>query len=49
MLKQTTEVKTQPFAHITQFHNSQLVMSQTVTDSRGPCTDTDHSICHLWR
>ena len=31
LLKQTTEVKTLPVAHITQFHSSHPAMSQSVT------------------
>ena len=35
LLKQTTEVKTLPIAHVTQFHNSRLSMSHTVSHNRG--------------
>jgi len=35
LLKQTTEVKTQPIAHVTQFHNSCLSMSHSVSHNRG--------------
>jgi len=33
---------------ISQFHNSRPVMSQTVSNSRGWCRITDHSIWHSW-
>ena len=46
LLKQTTEVKTLPVAHITQFHNSCPAMSQTVGHSRGSCSRGDPSIWH---
>jgi len=49
LLKQTTEVKTLPIAHVTQLHNSHPVMSQTVSHSRGSCRSTDPSIWHSWR
>jgi len=48
-LKETTEVKTLPIAHVTQVHNSHPVMSQTVSHNRGSCRNTDPSIWHSRR
>ena len=46
MVKQITEVKTLPIAHVTQFQSSHPVMSQTVSHSRGSCRNMDPSIWH---
>ena len=47
VLKQNTEVKTLPIAHVTQFHNSRTAMSQTVSHKRGLFSSKDHSIWDL--
>ena len=44
MQNQTTDVKTLPIARVTQFHNSHTAMFQTVSQTRGSCSNTDHSI-----
>ena len=49
LLKQTTELKTLLIAHVTRFHNSHAVMSQTVRHNRGSCRNMDPSIWHSWR
>jgi len=41
LLKQTTEVKTLPIVHVTQFHNSRPVMRQTVSQIRVSSRNTD--------
>jgi len=49
LLKQTTEVKTLPIAHVTHLHNSHPVMPQKVSHSRGLFRNTDTSTWHSWR
>jgi len=48
LLKQTTEVKTLPIAHVPHFQNRSPAVFPMVCQSRSSCSSTDHSIWHTW-